>query len=118
MTLHKDRFRYVISVLIYLLSYIVAYLKIAVGSFKYFGFGDGDFSYINQIIIFTCIAIPACLMPLGSKKPSVYVNNILFFMVYIPIVVIVNDKNIAYEIENIWFSFVVLFCFLTQFIFA
>jgi len=57
-------------------------------------------------------------MPLGSIRASVYLNTILFFLIYIPSIVIINDNNIPYNVENYFLSMTLLMCFLMHILFS
>lgn len=103
---------YIVSCMIYLLAYFLAYHKVAAGSYNYVGFGYGNFGFESYIFISFLSIIPSFFMPLKSYRASVYIYSIFYFLIYIPMLVVSNDPDVTFNIDSESFSITLFICFM------
>ncbi|EHR42098.1 hypothetical protein [Alishewanella jeotgali] len=111
MKLTKNRVIFIAFTCLFTLSLYYAYASVAATSFKYFGYGDGSPTFFHIFSIVFFILVPTLLIPVSNPRPSVYVVTIIFYVVYIPTLVILNDVGLAYNVEDFVLSLVLFVCF-------
>lgn len=111
MKITQNRIVFLFSTALFSFALYYSYLTVAIDRFSYVGYGDGQPSLANVITMIVFILIPSILIPVSSFRPSVYVVTIIFYVVYIPSIVIINDVGLNYQIDSFLLSFVLFVCF-------
>lgn len=82
---HKERRTKVLTLSIYILSIVVAYILVLSPLYSYAHLTT-DVNYYKLGISIVLLIIAVCFLPSDTKKPSTYLYYILFAVIYIPTV--------------------------------
>lgn len=95
-----NRVNYLIAIVVYIFAFGVSYKLLVTKRFDYFGFGTGEYDLVSMFTMAAYMLLPAFFIPIKSERPSVFVYSIVYFVVYIPSLFVVFDKNLGFEINS------------------